>query len=170
MNELLENLYRRHRQGLYSFALSIVGSPEVAEDAVQNAFAKLFQSPNGKEFVLRNGNAVAYVFQTVRNSAIDLQRSDARKNRLSEVLFAKYQTYPESNCPSTGLLTQERDEMLRKAIDQLSESDREAVVLKLFAGLTFEQAGEVTETSPKTIASRYRRALDKLENHLKGQL
>lgn len=170
MNELLENLYRKHRQGLYSFALSIVCSPDLAEDAVQNAFAKLFRNPNGKESVLRNGNAVAYVFQTVRNSAIDLQRSDSREHRLSKALFAGYQPPQESNCPSEALLTRERDELLRSAIDQLSDPDREAVVLKLFAGLTFEQAGVVSQTSPKTIATRYRRALEKLENHLKGQL
>jgi RNA polymerase sigma-70 factor (ECF subfamily) len=68
------------------------------------------------------------------------------------------------------LLTRERDELLKEALNQLPDTDREAVVLKLFAGLTFEQAGEVTETSPKTIATRYRRALGKLENQLKGQL
>ena len=170
MNELLENLYRQHRQGLYSFALSIVRSPDLAEDAVQNAFAKLFLNPSGKSSVLENGNAVAYVFQAVRNSAIDLQRSDVRKRRLSEALFATHQPLQESNCPSEALLTRERDELLRNAIDQLSDADHEAVVLKLFAGLTFEQAGIVSQTSPKTIATRYRRALEKLENHLKGQL
>ena len=170
MNELLENLYRQHRQGLYSFALSIVRSPDLAEDAVQNAFAKLFHQSNQKESALRNGNAVAYVFRTVRNSAIDLQRSDARKRRLSEALFDKYQPPDESNCPSERLLTRERDELLRVAINQLSDSDRESVILKLFAGLTFEEAGKVAGTSPKTIATRYRRAIGKLENHLKGQL
>ena len=170
MNELLENLYRKHRQGLYSFALSIVCSPDLAEDAVQNAFAKLFRNPNGNESVFRNGNGVAYVFQAVRNSAIDLQRADARKLRFSKVLFDRYQSPGDSDCPTERLLTRERDELLKKAIDQLAETDREAIVLKLFAGLTFEQAGKVAQTSPKTIATRYRRALEKLENHLKGQL
>ena len=170
MNELLENLYRLHRQGLYSFALSIVRSPDLAEDAVQNAFEKLFRNSNGNESVLRNGNAVAYVFQTVRNSAIDLQRTSARTHRLSEALFDQYRQPEESNCPSERLLTRERDGLLKDAIDRLADPDREAIVLKLFAGLTFEQAGKIAETSPKTIATRYRRALEKLENHLKGRL
>ena len=80
MNQLLENLYRQHRQGLYSFALSIVRSSDLAEDAVQNAFAKLFQVPVGNQSVLQNGNAVAYVFQAVRNSAIDLCRATREIN------------------------------------------------------------------------------------------
>ena len=86
------------------------------------------------------------------------------------MMFDEYDPGREMNCPATGLLTRERDKLLREAINQLSDPDRESIVLKLFAGLTFEQAGEVTGTSPKTIATRYRRALEKLENHLKGQL
>lgn len=170
MNELLENLYRQHRQGLYSYALSIVHSPELAEDAVQNAFTNLFRRVREKPRKLGDGNLTAYVFQTVRNSAIDLQRNRARKMRLSEALFDQPQPVAEPECPATGLLNRERDELLRDAIDRLCEHDREAIVLKLFAGLTFEEAGNVSNVSPKTIATRYRRALMKLENHLKGQL
>ena len=36
--------------------------------------------------------------------------------------------------------------------------------------LGFEQVGEVTNVSPKTVATRYRRALKKLEHQLKDQL
>ena len=169
MIELLENLYRDHRQGLFLLALSIVRSPDVAEDAVHNAFARLYRKGREKAGDF-NGNSVAYVYQVVRNSAIDLQRADARHDRVSAAMFAGFNPIEAIECPVEPLLTRERDEILKSAIDQLSDSDREAVVLKLFAGLTFDQAGQVAGTSPKTIATRYRRALEKLENHLKGQL
>ena len=39
-------------------------------------------------------------------------------------------------------------------------------LLKVLAGLTFHQAGEMTETSPKATATRYRRAFTTLENQL----
>jgi RNA polymerase sigma-70 factor (ECF subfamily) len=197
MIELLENLYRQHRQGLFTLALSIVRSPDLAEDAIQNAFTKLFhrvgvdsELPTKKnmanrefenrdcetrdwtaqEAALKNGNAVAYVFRAVRNSAIDLHRADTRKRNLGESLFAEFRSGDAVDGPPERLLTKERDELLKQAIDKLPEKDREAVILKLFAGLTFEQAGQVAVASPKTIASRYRRALEKLENQLKGQI
>jgi len=170
MSESLENVYREHRQGLFSFALSIAGCPQLAEDAIQIAFAKLHRNDVIARSASSNGEVVAYVFRSVRNSAIDLQRSDQRQKKLSESLFAEYRLREHPSTPPEQLLTKERDGLLRDAIDQLSESDREAIVLKLFAGLTFDQAGKVAKTSPKTIATRYRRALDKLENHLKGQL
>ena len=165
MIESLENLYRSHRQGLYTFALSITGSPTLAEDAIQIAFTNLVQ----KKLDARGGALVAYAFRTVRNSAIDLCRTNQRQNRLSKALFEQ----PiQSECSVTldqQLLVKERDEILKNAVENLPEADREAIVLKLFAGLTFDQAGEVAETSPKTIATRYRRALDKLEHILKDQ-
>jgi RNA polymerase sigma-70 factor (ECF subfamily) len=169
MIERLENLYRDHRQGLFTYALSIVRKPEVAEDAVHNAFAKLMRQPDSLRKVFQSENAVAYVFRIVRNSAIDLLRSQDRDRRVSESLFDEFRPLEESRGPQENLLTKERDDVLRRAVDALSEPNREAVVLKLFSGLTFEQAGEVTQTSPKTVATRYRRALEKLESQLRDQ-
>lgn len=170
MNQLLENIYREHRQGLYSFALSVTGSEQLAEDAIQIAFTNLYRNQSFLSNVSVDDGAVAYVFKTVRNSAIDLKRSDQRQKRLSDSLFLEYRCEISPETPPEQLLTKERDELLRTAVNRLPETDREAIVLKLFAGLTFEQAGKAINASPKTVATRYRRALGKLENHLKGQL
>lgn len=165
----MESLYREHRQGLFTYALSIVGCPQAAEDAIHNAFARLHR---GSKFEAESEQAkmVPYVFRCVRNCAIDLQRKRKQEKRLGESLFENVQQLDSSPSPSDSLLTQERADILRAAIDELSEPEREVVVLKVFAGLTFEQAGEMANTSPKTMATRYRRALVKLENQLKGQL
>ena len=159
MSEPLEFVYREHRQGLFSLAVSITGSYQVAEDAIQNAFAKLFQFP------IPQGDLVAYVYKSVRNAAIDAKRKDVRNHQLRDALINGYQTLNTTE-PADVLMTKERHEILRQAIEQLEAADQEAIVLKSFAGLTFEQAGVITDTSPKTIASRYRRALQKLEQRL----
>ncbi len=167
MSEFLENLYREHRQGLYTFALSITGSPALAEDAIQNAFEAFYRRGIGQNANQGSIDWVPYVFRSVRNSAVDLCRSDQRQARICEVLFESFnsETFSED-----ALLTQERDELLKAAIDSLPESDREAVMLKIFGDLTFDQVGKVLETSPKTVATRYRRALGKLEEHLRGKI
>ncbi len=165
----MESLYREHRQGLYTYALSILGCPQSAEDAIQNAFTRLHRGSNSA-VETEHGKMVPYVFRSVRNCAIDLQRKQRQQKRLSESLFVSSQQLGNNPSPAESLLTQERAELLRAAIDGLAEPEREVVVLKVFAGLTFEQAGEMAQTSPKTMATRYRRALVKLENQLKGQL
>ena len=164
MHKTLEQIYRDHRQGLFSIALSITGSVPIAEDSVHNAFAKLFRRS------LPAGDPVAYVFKTVRNSALDSIRCSRRRDRLHESLFNEVDRNHCSGTPHDTLVSQEQATLLQNAIDELEPLERESVLLKSLAGLTFEQAGKVTDTSPKTIATRYRRALQKLEQKLKGRL
>jgi len=65
--------------------------------------------------------------------------------------------------PVTESERAERDCTLRKAVDGLPEEQREAIVLKVYAGLTFEQMAETVQAPLPTVAARYRRALEKLK-------
>ena len=114
---------------------------------------------------------VAYVFRSVRNSAIDLTRTSNRQTSLKDSLFNGYhQPANRSVEPTDELMIKERCEQLRDALEQLPEQEREAVILKSFAELTFEQAGSIANVPSKTIATRYRRALAKLETQLKHEI
>ena len=162
MSDLLTEIYRSHRQGLFSVALAITGSRQQAEDAVHEAFCKLVDRKPPTE------DAVPYVFKTVRNAAIDIHRRERRDRKLSESLFNGYLPPAKPTDPQSELLSAERDQILRQAIDNLSDNEKEAIVLKALAGLTFQQAGEVAGIPAKTIATRYRRALETLETRLRG--
>lgn len=163
MGELLA-VYRTHRQGLFSLALSITHSRQLAEDAVQDAFTRMTKRSYPAE------DLVAYVFRAVRNASIDLARVQQRDQRLHESLFNGRVAPDVPADPQLQVLNKERDQILRAAIDHLPEHEREAVVLKALAGLTYQQAEAITDVPAKTLASRYRRALIKLESKLRGQL
>ena len=165
MNPSLESLYRNHRQGLFSIAASITGSHQLAEDAIHNAFARLIKSdlPEGEQ-------SVGFVYKSVKNAAIDLLRSKQRNCQLSDSLFNGY--YPndrESESPDAKLLNAEVNRKLREAVDELVAEQREAIVLKAFGQLTFEQAAEVAGVPVKTLATRYRRALSSLAEKLNAE-
>ncbi len=164
MSASLSDVYLQHRQGLFSLALAITGSRQQAEDAVQEAFAGMVRQPRVQR------DRVAYIFKAVRNAAIDIQRHRKRDQKLAESLFNGYACAVTPTAPAHDCLTKERDDILRKAIAELPAEQREAILLKAFAGLTFEQAGEVANVPPKTIATRYRRALQQLESRLQGRL
>lgn len=164
MHETLEKIYLDHRQGLFSLALSITRSHQLAEDSVHNAFANLFRRQ------IPHGDPVAYVFKSVRNSAIDSVRANKRRSQVNESLFADFELTPSYDSVHDTLVSQERACLLQQAIDELDDDYRESIVLKSFSGLTFEQVGLITNTPAKTVATRFRRALQKLEQKLKGQL
>lgn len=111
------------------------------------------------------------VFAAVRNAAFDVMRAELRAFTVRESLFdGRLADAMQSQMPAHELLTQERDQLLRAAVEGLDNEDREVVVLKVFADLTFDAIAEVLERPAKTVATRYRRALLKLEDRLRGQL
>lgn len=164
--DLLEQVYRDHRQGLFSLALSIVGCEQLAEDAIHEAFVSLYRrAPIECE-------PVAYVFTTVRNASVDQTRRRRRFEQANESLFNGYVPPPASKEDNghNGILDRERDQLLRRSIDTLPVAQRELIVMKAFAQLTFDQIGQILGEPMKTVATRYRRALQKLESELKGKL
>ena len=161
MREKLAATYTEHRQGLFSLALSVTGDRQLAEDAVQSAFEKLIRlsaSPNG--------NPVAYVFSAVRNAAHDcVHRNGGPRQSLFVDCVDCHAVSPEA--------TAEADERLaavQAAVMNLEDDEREVVILKAFSGLTYDCIGQVLEVPAKTCATRYRRALIKLEEKLRGQI
>src|SRR4051795_7972904 len=71
----LEDIYARHRQGLFTLALSITRCAARAEDAVHDAFVRLCRRRSVSAPVNGTGTAsqpdpVAYVFASVRNAAV----------------------------------------------------------------------------------------------------
>jgi len=166
LQEQLGKIYSAHRQGLYSLALSITGCRQLAEDAIQTAFERLCGSANRP-----GGDFASYVFATVRNSARDIVRSKRLAVKRQETIFAEFVAARGADAvPEDEMLTTERHDILKTAIEELDEDSREVVVMKVFAELTFDAIGEILSQPGKTVATRYRRALLKLEERLRGQL
>ncbi len=162
LRQELETVYRSHRQGLYSLALAVTGVPDRAEDAVQEAFARLFARQARPD-----GDVVAYVFATVRNTAIDLvRRHGPSPTPLGDAIYADATVTP--NHPGTSLLQAETQALVRQAISELPEEQAQVVLLKTHAGLTFEQIASVVEAPLGTVTSRYRRGLERLREKLEA--
>ena len=153
----IEAIYRQHRNGLFTLALSITGRSESAEDAVHEAVVRLCRANK-----MPTGDAVAYVFAAVRNAAVDQKRGLGRARPTVSI----FDVAEPSQAPDLNLHDGERDKMVADAIAELPEDQREAVVMHLYSGLTFQQSAEALNLPLQTLASRYRRALAKLRDQL----
>ena len=155
MTQQLADIYARHGRALYALALSRTRCPQRAEDAVQEAFEHVLR--RGR---LPEGKAEAYVFAAVRNAAIDQLRRAPREvsGELPPALFDG-----RPNDPATAAMDAEVQQELRSAVEGLPEDQREAVIMRVYAGLTFQQAAEITGEPIGTLNARYRRALATLQ-------
>jgi len=137
---------------LYGRALGL--SHSEAEDVVQETFAVLLQMKSPPE------KPEHYVLRCFRNRAVNYKRSLWR--RMARELESRrwFERAPDES-------SLERSAM--RALAGLPAAQREVVVLKIWHDHTFEEIGALLETSPNTVAARYRYALQKLRTCLKGE-
>jgi RNA polymerase sigma-70 factor (ECF subfamily) len=157
----LDRIWADHGQGLYTLALAIVRCPAGAEDAVQDALARLWRRRGPP-----SGDAVAYTFAAVRNAALAQRRRRRRESAGAPVSIFNGRA-PD---PLDDAIGAERDRRIRDGVESLPEAEREAVVLRVYAGLTFEQMAEVLGEPLGTVASRYRRAIERLKGRIGADL
>ncbi len=157
----LDRIYREHRQGLFTFALSITRDRDRAEDAVHEAFTRLcrLEAPP-------TGDPVAYTYAAVRNAATDELRRGTTRGKLAKSIYNGYLPTQDPDRPDDDVLDEERQRLVRNAIEQLPDPARQTLVMRLYAGLTFDQIAQALDEPLGTITSRYRRSLDKLKEHL----
>ena len=146
-------LYDRFGRRLYATARRLLGSHQDAEDAVQEVFAAVVRSRKRLIYVR---DLDAYMFTALRRaSAGSAKRREKRPEACAEMaeLAVAREDVPGTNS---------ENERLNQAVARLSAEQREVISLKIDAGLTFAQIGDVLELSPNTVASRYRYGLEKL--------
>ena len=142
-------LYRRLNAPLLAYARTMAPDPSSAEDLVQETFVRLMEvDPRTVRESLR-----AYAYSALRHLATDQVRRD-RVRRLRGRPAA----------PDTGSPVERQD--LAEGLAQLPEDQREAVVLKIFGGLTLAEVAAVSGITEATATSRYRYALEKLARFL----
>lgn len=160
MGQELADIYARHRQGLYTLALSVTRCPAAAEDAVHEAFARLCGRMAGSGA----SDLVAYVFSAVRNAAVDQLRRVARNGGDSTIFNGR------SPSADDQALTDEQERLVIEALETLDPDQREVIVLKVYADLTFAQIAQVVAAPLQTVATRYRRGLERLRTPLRRLL
>lgn len=148
--------YLANRQGLAVYARALSPNAADAQDLIQDVLVRMVHEQRPLE------GARPLVFRAMRNLAIDRQR---RRRLESEALPC---VCPRWEVPVTAadanLL-----ESLRCALNLLGDSQREVIVLRTYAGLSFDEIAEATGRPFGTIASQYARGLDALRMALKSE-
>jgi RNA polymerase sigma-70 factor (ECF subfamily) len=103
----------------------------------------------------------------LRNKAIDRLRVRQRRERTVEQA-TEFQHFPEADESSAGEAERrDRGSLVRSALTQIPEEQKQAVELAFFGGLTHEQIAARLDTPLGTIKARIRRGLLKLRDCLK---
>ena len=163
----------RHGPGMLLLARQWAASPADAEDIVQEAFLRFWRSSERHAAGRRTSIAdpVAYLYACVKHAAMDFQRGGRRRARREDaVASARAETSGFQPALTAPLEQKERREAVEAALARLPEPQREVLVMKVWAGLSFPQIAEALGIPGDTAASRYRYALAKLREQLAEEL
>ena len=150
-------LFRRRQPNVFRFALHMTASTALADDVVQDVFLVVMRDAGRYE--AGRATVLAWLFGIARNCV--RQRLD-RDRRLTPLdAGAALEWAPGGQGPAeplAGLLRAERIEALRRAVQALPLTYREAVVLCDLQEMPYGDAAEVIGCPVGTVRSRLHRA------------
>ena len=161
--ELLENarsgsrpawaeLYERHQRGIYRFALHMSGSPATADEVVQETFLDLLRG--GLRFDAAKGSLGAFLLGVARHKSLRLGRNRWERDAAAAPLEELASALDLAGELEIG----RRNQTLHRAVLELPERYREAVVLCELTELSYEEAAAVIGCPVGTVRSRLHRA------------
>jgi len=153
-----DQLYTRHRNGLYRYFQRHVNDITTANDLYQGAWEKIIKARRSYKPA---APFTAWMYRIAHNHLVDHYRrvKPADNNEIGAL------TEP-GNGPEQGLTDGEQSAMLRAGITALPVDQRNTLLLKLETGLKMEEIARITGVSRETVKSRLRYAVDKLKRNL----
>ena len=147
--ESLNKLYTMFKDSVFAVAFGITTDYHLAEDCVIETFVRLTQV---KRFSPDKGDGKGFILTIARNVALELRRRHKR-----EVTDYIIQSYGEAE------KTVEDSIYINQLLKNLNEKQRETVVLRCCAELTFRQISKVMKCPETTVKSRYKKAISILQ-------
>ena len=149
-------VYDRYARRIFAYSLKALRCESRARDITQDVFLRLLQSVQSNTAI---ENLPAFLLRICRNLCLNVRRDE----RLTYV-------DPETMdiMDADGETPEQRDikEHVNKAIERLPELYREALLLQMYAGLSYAEICEVTGETLPTIRNRISRAKQKLRTIL----
>jgi len=153
--DLTRALYETYANQIFRYCLHQLGSREEAEDAVQSTFLNAFRGL--KRGVVPELES-AWLFKIAHNVCLSRRRSSWRRGRVESP--ADFEAIEElAPAPSRGA-----DELigLQDVLEQMPESQRRAILLREWQGLSYREISaelELSQGAVETLIFRARRAL-----------
>ena len=148
--DALRDLYAECADAIYAYALSILKSAADAEDVLHDCFLKVWSAAPDYE---SRGKPMAWMLTIAKNLARSRLRARVRLFPLSD---------GEAILPASGPSTGEDRMLLEACLAELSDGEREIVVLHTVAGLKHREIASLVKLPLGTVLSKYRRAIGKL--------
>jgi RNA polymerase sigma-70 factor (ECF subfamily) len=153
-------LVTRYKDRIYSSILFFVKDTYLAEDLFQDVFIKIIDTLKNKRYT-EEGKFLPWALRIAHNLCVDyfrkVKRTPAIKTSDDQDIFEVINVSQEA--PDQKLMRGESHDKVRRMLDLLPEEQREIIVLRHYANLSFKEIAEITNCSINTALGRMRYGL-----------
>ena len=157
----IEQLIHRHKNKVFTYISMYIRDKSLAEDIFQETFLKVINSLRAGKY-RDNGKFLSWVMRIAHNLVIDHFRREKQSNILSNDAYETdlFNTRKLSDSNIEEVLVQSQIEAdVRNLLMELPDDQREVVLLRHYAGLSFKEIADQTNVSINTALGRMRYAL-----------
>lgn len=165
-----EELYARHKGGLYRYFVRSLREPGVADELFQDVWANLIKA---RATYTVEAKFSTWLYRMAHNRLIDhYRRAQLVQFVPVEGEEGEPQDWPASEAPGPEVQVASRQAaaQLKKLVEALPPAQREAFLLQAEGGLSLDAIAEATGSGRETVKSRLRYAFDKLRAGMKDHL
>jgi RNA polymerase sigma-70 factor (ECF subfamily) len=151
-----EAFVRRFQARIYGLAVHYLRDPEEARDVAQEIFVQIYRK---LDTFRENENPVPWMLRVGRNLCIDrLRRLKARPPTVDVPIEQDSELTASGPSPEESAETEVRRRLVHRALDCMSDKNREMILLKEIQGLKLDEIATLLKEPLGTIKSRSNRA------------
>ena len=165
----ISQLIDRHSKRVRDYIRMMVKDHDVADDILQETLIKAVRVIDEGRYA-DTGKFLSWVLRIAHNQVIDYFRSQKSQRTVSES-DAGYNVlgtlrFAERNVEDR-MISEQIEADVRRMIDSLPEEQREVVMMRYYAGMSFQEIADQTEVGINTALGRMRYALINLRKMIK---
>ncbi|MCX6206577.1 MAG: sigma-70 family RNA polymerase sigma factor [Bacteroidetes bacterium] len=158
--EAFEVLIYRYKDKIYSSILFFVKDNYLAEDLFQDVFIKIIDTLKNKRYT-EEGKFLPWALRIAHNLCVDyfrkVKRTPAIKTSDNKDIFDVINIYEDG--ADQKIMQSQSHERVRMMLELLPEEQREIIVLRHYANLSFKEIAQITNCSINTALGRMRYGL-----------
>ena len=155
-----EVLLKRHKDKIYTSIYLFVKDTELAEDIFQEVFIKIIDTLR-KEKYNNEGKFLQWAMRIAYNMCVDHFRRAKRMTKISNT--ETFDIFNILECKDdhmeNSIIKSQIHSKLRHLVDQIPDEQREVVILRHYADMSFKEISQMTRVSINTSLGRMRYAL-----------
>ncbi|WP_282085604.1 RNA polymerase sigma factor [Aquimarina algiphila] len=154
--DMMSVLFDRYHIKIFNFLFKMTRDKEVSQDITQEVFYKAIKYRAS----YKKGKFSSWIYTIARNIFTDYyQRQKNKDERFDTIEYKIEQKEPDQ------MDIKETNEELKRALNQLSNVDRELVIMNRYQGIKYQEIAEITGSTAGAVKTKVHRAIHKLKDH-----